>query len=238
MNAKTATFSPEYIANIQQMIYSISLADQSASISYPFIPFIDTSKRVAVVGLETRKWIGRLSSAFEKNLDMAGIMDASINAYCSYDASLKKRGQFAALMKQVESIFCEKPLWLNFFAFDFEDRTINRLKNDSLKNSLMDRSVIKLTEELKIAKPEVIIFVGNYYNRFDLVANKLTIKRDRIKIGKYFSEEWDNCLITRIPHPAARSVINKSEIISENLNTIFNRWNEPSYSTTLEGTAR
>lgn len=208
------------------MIDSISFADQSASLSYPFIPFIDTSKRVAVVGLETRKWIGRLSSALEKGLDVAGIMDASIIEYCSYDACLKKRGQFAALMKQVESIFGEKPLWLNFFAFDFEDRTINRLKNDSLKNSLMDRSVIKLTEELKIAKPEVIIFVGNYYNRFDLVANKLTIKRDRIKVGKYFSEEWDSCLITRIPHPAARSVTNKSEIISENLNAIFNQWNQ------------
>lgn len=226
MNAKAAPFSPEYIANIQQMIDSISLADQSASISYPFIPFIDTSKRITVVGLETRKWIDRLSSALEKDLDVAGIMDASIMGYCEYDSSVKKRGQFATLMKQVEIIFGEKPLWLNFFAFDFEDRTINRLKNDSLKNSLMDRSVIKLTEELKIAKPEVIIFVGDYYNKFDFVANKLTIKRDRIKIGKYFSEEWDNCLITRIPHPAARSVTNKNEIISENLNAIFKKWNQ------------
>lgn len=35
---------------------------------------------------------------------------------------------------------------------------------------------ITLTKELKIAKPDVIIVAGDYYQKLDLVANSLTLK--------------------------------------------------------------
>ncbi|WP_215394958.1 hypothetical protein, partial [Staphylococcus aureus] len=70
---------------------------------------------------------------------------------------------------------------------------------NKLKDKIRDFSVRKLAEEIKMLNPDVIIFSGSYFNKFNKLADILTKNRTVVKEGFYSVELWDSRIVARVP---------------------------------------
>ena len=189
------------------------------SLSYPFIPIINHDTEIAIIGLETKGWIDNLGNAFSTGISFHEIALSSMSGYqrvLNYETKLPK-SKFGLLRQEIKSITGHDPQWFNFFAFDFNSDSIAKCKNKTMHDIIVEYSIKKLAFEIKLTNPKVLFFAGSYYGNFNKLANLLTSTRKRIVSGKYFSEEWDERIIFRIPHPASR-VLSKGQIIKDSIN--------------------
>ncbi|MEX9810519.1 hypothetical protein [Providencia stuartii] len=214
---KTGVFSELYIKELKSVINLIISSGYSSHVSYPFIPDLELNKKIAVVGLETKAWVDKLSSIQDVVLNEDEIIKKSFEKYNEYKLFKDKNKGFGWLVNAIHDISGESPAWLNFFAFSYKNGSVNRISNkNKLNDKIKDYSVLKLTEEIKVLEPRVIIFAGNYFKKFDCLAGNLTKNRTIIKDGFYRVEKWDSMIIARVPHPARR-IKERTKITRENI---------------------
>lgn len=202
---KVDIFSEKYIKELKSILNLIRNSDYANSVSYPFIPNLELNKKIAVVGLETKDWVGNVSSIQGVIIDENEIISKSFKAYNEYKLFKDKTKGFGWLVNEISRISGEHPAWLNFFAFSYKNRSIDGISNkNKLKDKIRDFSVRKLAEEIKMLNPDVIIFSGSYFNKFNKLADILTKNRTVIKEGFYSVELWDSMIVARVPHPSGK----------------------------------
>lgn len=210
-------FSEGYIRELKSVINLIRSSDYSSRVSYPFIPDLELNKKIAVVGLETKSWIDKLSNIHDVVIDENKIIAKSFEEYNKYKLFKGKNKGFGWLVNEISDISGEHPAWLNFFAFSYRNGSINNLSNkNKLKDKIKDYSVLKLTEEIKTLDPKIVIFAGSYFKKFDDLAGNLTANRTIMKDGFYRIEKWDSMIIVRVPHPSRR-IKERTKITRENI---------------------
>ncbi|MFC0180173.1 hypothetical protein [Thorsellia kenyensis] len=189
-------------------------------LSAPFIPNIKETSRVAIIGQETRGWLSSLDSHLSINRSAKELIKLSAEKYESIQ-SLNKQGRskFGWLTIYTRKILGEQPLWLNFYGFDYKRGAIKHIKNKEIIDAIANYSLKKLVKEIKIANAKVLIFAGQYDGNFPALKRELQIiNTEVIESGKYPVEKWDDLFILRIPHPAARNIKNKNQIIKAKIN--------------------
>ncbi|MGI3476540.1 hypothetical protein ACRU1U_16600, partial [Providencia stuartii] len=123
---KTGVFSELYIKELKSVINLIRDSGYSSHVSYPFIPDLELNKKIAVVGLETKAWVGKLSSIQDVVLNEDKIIKESFEKYNEYKLFKDKNKGFGWLVNAIHDISGESPAWLNFFAFSYKNGSVNR----------------------------------------------------------------------------------------------------------------
>ncbi|MGL5952138.1 MAG: hypothetical protein ACRCZ3_03255 [Providencia rustigianii] len=196
-------FSEEYIKELKSILNVIRCSDYANSVSYPFIPNLESNKKIAVVGLETKAWVGNVSDIHGVVIDENEIIAKSFEMYNEYKLFKDKTKGFGWLVNEISRLSGEHPAWLNFFAFSYREGSVDGISNkNKLKDKIRDFSVRKLAEEIKILNPDIIVFAGSYFNRFNALSDILTKNRTIVKEGFYSVELWDSMIVARVPHPS------------------------------------
>ncbi|SET62051.1 hypothetical protein [Thorsellia anophelis] len=197
--------------------------EATEGLSMPFLPNIQQTSDVAVIGLETRGWGSKYNfqQMLTENKPIEEIAQSSLGIYQGV-LNREIKGKFWWLMREVKKVVDQEPMWLNFYAFDYNKTSIRKSKNKELIALIDKYSAEKLILEIELTKPKALIFCGKFHGNLTQVKNALLQGKqpEIIKPGDYFIQQWGDYRVCRIPHAAAPAVKDKGTIIKEQLDKV------------------